>query len=662
MSRRMTRALASAGVLAAAAGAVALSSTSAQAAPRHVNGHIAWPTNTAGWSESNPDGSNAHAVTPTGGGYDGTGKVTDVVYSADGTKVAFFVNTGSTFDLWVAEASGSNAHRILTGLSYAGQAVWSPDAKKLYFTLGSEIDVVNTDGTGLAPLPGQTGCLSASPTVAPDGRVAFVQQCSTSRDFAMVLDPGATQLRKLSGFRPSFGLSFSPDGTWFAYVSQLGAHTSLYIAPVTGATAPILISSADFASAGITWSPDGASLLAWTSKPDGAGGTLGVLNKIAAKPNSPLVPVFTQTDPKAVSEASWQVGAGTAPARPVADRIGGADRIETAVRASQWSFDATGTGGRQAATAVITRSDTFADALAGNALAAEKDGPLFMTGTTELDSRVKDELVRILPHGATVYVLGGTRALSPQIDTEVAALGFRTVRVAGDGAAYADDRYGTAQAIADTITGWQYVNGAKVATAPPNSVFVATGDNYPDALAAGAAAAADPAGRGVVMLSSGTSLLPWTRDYLATLDPKKTHVYTVGGQATAAIAKSFPGWKDLTTPLAGADRFDTAYKVATSSVFASGVHEVGIATAGNWPDALSGGALIGLQHGPLLLSDKTGLTAQELSVLKTPGLGGIAVFGGTSVVSDGSLAGAADYAFGVGGWDKGLNRKAPALK
>ena len=86
------------------------------------------------------------------------------------------------------------------------------------------------------------------------------------------------------------------------------------------------------------------------------------------------------------------------------------------------------------------------------------------------------------------------------------------------------------------------------------------------------------------------------------------------------------------------------------------------ASSAKWPDALSGGALIGLRHGPLLLAGPTGLTAQEASVLSAPGLGGIAVFGGKSVVSDAALTAAADAAFGAGGWDGGLNRLAPPLK
>ncbi|MBS2547052.1 cell wall-binding repeat-containing protein [Catenulispora sp. NL8] len=671
MSRRASRVLASVGVLAAAAGAIALPSTAAQAAAAHVNGHIAWPTNTAGWSQSDADGSNVQTVTPTGGGYTGDGHVTQVVYSADGTKVAFAVtvpaanNTPASGELWIADASGANARRVLGGQTGVGQLAWSPDGKKIYFVLTSpstagKIDVVGTDGSGLAELPGQANCWSTSPTVAPNGRVVFAEQCAgTSMPTAVALDPGATTLRNLA-FRPR-SLAFSPDGNWIAYTAySFGPDSGLFITPAAGGV-KIQISSTTLGGA-ITWSPDGKSLLAWTTKANGSGGQLGVLNKVAAKANSPLVPLSTQADPDASFEAGWQTGASTAPARPVADRIGGADRVDTSVRASQWSFDAVGTGGRQAASAVITRSDLAADALAGNALAAEKDGPLFMTGTTSLDPRVQAELTRILPRGANVYILGGTRALSDEIDTQVGALGFTPVRLAGDGKAYADDRYGTAQAIADQITGYSNVGGHLVPSAAPHSVFVATGVDYPDALTAGAAAAQDPDGTGVVMLSDGSALLPWTQAYLATLNPATTHIYTVGGPATTAVAKAFPQWKGRTTPLAGANRYETAYLVATHSVFGPTLHEVGVATAANWPDALSGGALIGLQHGPLLLSGPNGLTPQEASVLGTPGLGGIAVFGGTSVVSDKALSATADLAFGVGGWDKGLNRQAPALK
>ena len=82
----------------------------------------------------------------------------------------------------------------------------------------------------------------------------------------------------------------------------------------------------------------------------------------------------------------------TVPTPRAADRIGGADRIDTAIDASRWSSAKTGTGGRQASVAVISRSDEFADALGGSALAAQKGGPLLLTTTNGLDPRVRDEL------------------------------------------------------------------------------------------------------------------------------------------------------------------------------------------------------------------------------------------------------------------------------
>ena len=75
---------------------MALPSTAAHAAAQHVNGRIAWPTNTSGWNESDANGANVHTVTPSGSEYKGTGHVSEVVYSPDGTKVAFTVAVSSS--------------------------------------------------------------------------------------------------------------------------------------------------------------------------------------------------------------------------------------------------------------------------------------------------------------------------------------------------------------------------------------------------------------------------------------------------------------------------------------------------------------------------------------------------------------------------------------
>jgi len=95
------------------------------------------------------------------------------------------------------------------------------------------------------------------------------------------------------------------------------------------------------------------------------------------------------------------------------NRIGGADRIDTAIDTSQWSYAKTGTGGRQASVAVISRSDEFADALGGSALAAQKGGPLLLTDPgSQYLPRPELDLVRTLaPHLSGVVVFGGYQAV-----------------------------------------------------------------------------------------------------------------------------------------------------------------------------------------------------------------------------------------------------------
>jgi hypothetical protein len=126
---------------------------------------------------------------------------------------------------------------------------------------------------------------------------------------------------------------------------------------------------------------------------------------------------------------------------------------------------------------------------------------------------VAAEIQRIPPVDKPVYLLGGTGALSQAVEDQVKALGYTTVtRLAGP------DRFDTALAIAIQVE--QVLGG------PPFVVVVATGLNFPDALAPGAAA-----GLGVVaFLSNDAALPPSVRDYV--VDNQQVDnalVATVGG-------------------------------------------------------------------------------------------------------------------------------------
>src|SRR5262249_51648461 len=91
-------------------------------------------------------------------------------------------------------------------------------------------------------------------------------------------------------------------------------------------------------------------------------------------------------------------------------RTAGADRVGTAIENSTNEFAA-----QQADAVVLAQSTNFPDAIAGTPLAADKNAPMLLTPSTGLDSRVADEIERVLAPGGDVYILGGTAALSATV-------------------------------------------------------------------------------------------------------------------------------------------------------------------------------------------------------------------------------------------------------
>jgi putative cell wall-binding protein len=307
-------------------------------------------------------------------------------------------------------------------------------------------------------------------------------------------------------------------------------------------------------------------------------------------------------------------------------RIQGADRIATAIDASQFLFGSATDPAAAAGAVVLARSDLFPDALAGVPLAAASLGPLLTTPPTGLDSQVATEIVRTLPKDRPVYLLGGTGALSQGVEDAVRALGYtNVVRLQGA------NRFLTALAIAQQVE-------RVLAPDPLPLVLIATGRNFPDALGAGAAAGAVG---GVVVLSDGETLPQPVLDYVAQKQQAGAFVATVGGPA----APSYPAADQA---IVGADRYATAASVAgTFFVGPTGVGPLtaGLATGTNFPDALSGGAFMGLVGGPMLLTQSTALNANAGAFLgrHRTTIDFAFIFGGAGAVSntvDGQVAAA----------------------
>lgn len=278
-------------------------------------------------------------------------------------------------------------------------------------------------------------------------------------------------------------------------------------------------------------------------------------------------------------------------------RLSGPERIATAIEISRESCP---DGGANAV--VLTRADIFPDALSGTPLATQEDAPILFSNTDQLTPASQAELQRVLPAGNTVYLLGQTAALSTQVENQVAALGYNTVRIGGA------NRFGTAAEIAD-----RGLND-------PDTLLIADGANFPDAISG----ASGEAVGGAVLLTAGQTMPSETQAYLngRTDDPD---LFAIGGPASQAEPSA--------TSVVGATRFHTSVEVAEQ--FFSSPSAVGIATGGEFADALAGGALMGRLGGPMLLTTRDDLPQVVEDYLETHAatIDRAIVFGGTAVVS-----------------------------
>jgi putative cell wall-binding protein len=272
-------------------------------------------------------------------------------------------------------------------------------------------------------------------------------------------------------------------------------------------------------------------------------------------------------------------------------RLAGGDRIATAVAISKQAFPTD----HSAHNVVLTAAYRFPDAMSAAPLGKHLTAPLLLTTPGELTAATLTEIQRVLPvpsSGTTgtttdgcattppanaVYVIGGDAAIAQQIDSQLNEAGFDVVRV--DGA----DRFATSVEVA-TCEG------------SPSTVFLARGDNFADALSAGPAAAST---NGTVLLTAGTTLPPSVSAYLSGLS--NPTVYAVGQAAHKADPDA--------QPIVGGDRFATAALVAAQ--FFPNPTVVGVATGWNFPDALAGGAFMGLQGGPVLMTGPVTLQSAD---------------------------------------------------
>lgn len=129
-------------------------------------------------------------------------------------------------------------------------------------------------------------------------------------------------------------------------------------------------------------------------------------------------------------------------------------------------------------------------------------------------------------------------------------------------------------------------------------LYVATGGNYPDALASGPVAAKN---NGPLLLTATDSLPAVVAAEVARLNPAKIIVIGGTGMVSDTVLNQLKAIQTDTTRIAGTNRYDTGRQLVDGAFTTS--NNVWIATGRNFPDALSAGAVAAGNGNPVVLVD-----------------------------------------------------------
>lgn len=285
-------------------------------------------------------------------------------------------------------------------------------------------------------------------------------------------------------------------------------------------------------------------------------------------------------------------------------RIAGDDRFGTAVELSQEAY-ADG-----APVVYVANGMTYPDALVGAAAAGAEGSPVLLVARDAVPDATRTELERLAPE--RIVVLGGPAAVSDGVVAQLAPLAAEVVRRSGA------DRYETAT-----------LASAAAFDASTERVFVTVGDDFADALPAGAAAAAT----GASLLLVPTDRLPeGTATEIRRLQPSS--IVVVGGRVSDAVVDELRPMADEVRRIAGATRYLTS--VALSQLlFPDGTDTAYVSTGLSFADGLATGAVAATAPGPILLAPSVCLTSEVADELGRLGAGTVGVIGGTTALGRG---------------------------
>lgn len=275
--------------------------------------------------------------------------------------------------------------------------------------------------------------------------------------------------------------------------------------------------------------------------------------------------------------------------------IEGSDRYITSIKQAQYSY-------KTSDTVIIASGTGYSDSLSATSLAGAINCPILLSPKDSLPQVTKDALSKL--GVKKVIIVGSTNVISAKVANQLKSYGS-VERLAGP------TRFETQMEI--------YNYGVKKGYWTGDTIVVATGMNFPDALAVSPVSFALKA---PVFFVDSAGNFPTAQQEALAMNVKIKRVLITGSEVVvSAKAEDFVktlvrdngGNSSNAVRLGGLNRFSTSVKIAEYAVSNLGFKWDSVAFAtGQAPyDALGGGVVQGRQKSVLLLADGVSTSAAE---------------------------------------------------
>lgn len=285
-------------------------------------------------------------------------------------------------------------------------------------------------------------------------------------------------------------------------------------------------------------------------------------------------------------------------------RLSGSSRYETAIRVSKYL-------NRLTKRIVIASGDNFPDALVASSLAHNLDAPILLTKGDSLPYNIRMEIQRTQAHYVTI--LGGTLAVSANVENQLKDMGLQVQRIAGN------SRYNTAIAIAE--------ENQKLTKKTPKEAILVNGEQFADSLSIASYAGENNI---PIYLTNGNSLTSATKAKLTAAEK----VTIIGGNlaVSSEVENQLKKAGVKTERIFGTSRYDTA--VAVAQRFHDDASTAIVASGMVFPDSLVGATLAIKYEAPIILTKSDSLSSGAFNFMTEMDPERILVLGGNIAVNN----------------------------